>query len=552
MADEKFQLVTSINPSDNALLMDSWDMMLAAYMIVLGYSDDVSFNIEHGLTFPRGHAFNEYSSSVLFKVDKFIKLAERALPVGKVKALDTPANWIKWAQSKGYDTSHLNPEHHIKTLEFILQDYENRPDISPVAVPEIIEAHKKNLSNWQSPYLTTRATTPPQAEALPDAGAGNQGDKITTSKNQAYDSNDGKPQERQDIRGDVMAISVLPPKLTLEQKAKLKKLDSRLSIIDIASLRYANDKDLIKPYAFEIAEACLKGELDFIHDVLSLDWRFICDNPEQGAMLGLPLDYETSPWPGSPEYSDINSGCCLESEWLGDGQPKPAYKYNDPLSRLRRFNANNWGHDAFNHLRCDYAEGGRCFIDAEPFKQWLIKNGDYPLPDDCLLNKWFESAIRADNYLRANWPKSDQAQAQALLDIGAGNATAVCFKEPVTDETPSLTQTEEPKPWLVHDPAERLAALFDPVPVETLAQMFPVDKHASLDQWQKWSGRASRNGLNAARVERAKFNPYKAGMWLVDKGAKGWDVAHIYRVLGKNLPPRSIYESDADLLKGDL
>lgn len=220
-----------------------------------------------------------------------------------------------------------------------------------------------------------------------------------------------------------MAISVLPPPLTLEQKAKLKKLDSRLSIIDIASLRYANDKDLIKPYAFDIADACLNGELNFLHGVQSLDWRFICDNPDINPAGGFP-----APFIGCDELlgdincqNDSSSVYCLESEWNGVDEPPPAFKKNDIASKRKRFFHNNYRSSAFDLLRCGYAEGGRCFIDAEPFKQWLIKNGDYPLPDDCLLNKWFESAIRADNYLCANWPKSDADQAEAVGDAGAGS-----------------------------------------------------------------------------------------------------------------------------------
>ena len=134
-----------------------------------------------------------------------------------------------------------------------------------------------------------------------------------------------------------------------------------MCIKDIAALRYPDDKTLITAYAFEIAEACLKGELDFIHGVLSHDWRWLCDHPEHETINNLPLDHETSLWPGSPEYSNVNSCWCLESEWVGDEQPKPAYKYNDPLSKLKRFNANNWGSEAFNFYRFDYADGGAMF-----------------------------------------------------------------------------------------------------------------------------------------------------------------------------------------------
>lgn len=186
MDDEKLQMMALTKPSAIELLMDTWDIMLAAHMIVLGYSDDASFNIEQGLSYPQGHACNEYSRTALSKIDKFIKLAERAFPAGKVKAVDTPVNWIKWAESKGYNTNRLNPEHNIQTLEFILSNYENRPDISPLPVPEILEAHKKNLLNWQSPYLTTDKAA--KAEPLADAGASSQADIEPTSAKVAQDN----------------------------------------------------------------------------------------------------------------------------------------------------------------------------------------------------------------------------------------------------------------------------------------------------------------------------------------------------------------------------
>lgn len=79
-----------------------------------------------------------------------------------------------------------------------------------------------------------------------------------------------------------------------------------------------------------------------------------------------------------------------------------------------------------------------------------------------------------------------------------------------------------------------LAALFDPLPVEALEKMFPAG-----GKWVAWADKAASNGLQDARVARAKFNPYKAGLWFVRKGAKDWDDARLYRTLTNNLPARS-------------
>lgn len=81
-----------------------------------------------------------------------------------------------------------------------------------------------------------------------------------------------------------------------------------------------------------------------------------------------------------------------------------------------------------------------------------------------------------------------------------------------------------------------LAALFDPVPVNALEKTFPAN-----GQWTAWAERAKRNGLkDAAKEDRGLFNPYKAAMWFVKQGINGWDLARCYRVLGNNLPARSL------------
>lgn len=84
------------------------------------------------------------------------------------------------------------------------------------------------------------------------------------------------------------------------------------------------------------------------------------------------------------------------------------------------------------------------------------------------------------------------------------------------------------------DNEEKLISLFDPVPIEALETMFPAK-----GKWKGWAEHAKSNGLSNARVSRAKFNPYKAGMWFVQKGEQGWDVDRLYRVLANKLPLRS-------------
>lgn len=127
-----------------------------------------------------------------------------------------------------------------------------------------------------------------------------------------------------------------------------------------------------------------------------------------------------------------------------------------------------------------------------------------------------------------------------------GDAAPAAKLEAGADSSPSADDMEEQAP-AADDHDEILAALFDPMPVEALAKMFPTDNDATTAQWRKWADKAKANGLIDARENR-KFNPYKAGKWFVSKGARGWDTVRLYRTLAKNLPPRS--RDDAHLLTG--
>lgn len=94
-------------------------------------------------------------------------------------------------------------------------------------------------------------------------------------------------------------------------------------------------------------------------------------------------------------------------------------------------------------------------------------------------------------------------------------------------------------------PDESLAALFDPVPVTALENMFKAD-----GKWANWAERASKNGLKNSKISRGLFNPYKAGIWFLHRSIEGWDIARLNRTLINNLPARS--RDNAYLLKQDI
>ena len=107
----------------------------------------------------------------------------------------------------------------------------------------------------------------------------------------------------------------------------------------------------------------------------------------------------------------------------------------------------------------------------------------------------------------------------------------------ITNKSIQVTTSE------TNNPSD-LSELFDPVPLSVLKTLFP-----KAGNWESHAERASRNGLKAARVKRAMFNPYKAARWLVSQKKCEYDWAWCKRILKKQLPDRSL--DSAHLLNVD-
>ena len=88
-----------------------------------------------------------------------------------------------------------------------------------------------------------------------------------------------------------------------------------------------------------------------------------------------------------------------------------------------------------------------------------------------------------------------------------------------------------------------IANWFDPVPVASLEEMFPAG-----GKWKGWAEHAQANGLVTARLGRAKFNPYLAAMWFLQRNTPGWSQEKVYRTLAGNLPERSMHYHDRLLI----
>lgn len=152
---------------------------------------------------------------------------------------------------------------------------------------------------------------------------------------------------------------------------------------------------------------------------------------------------------------------------------------------------------------------------------------------------WLVSLDDAKQWLKSNNTSvnPDALEAEIADIIASADADIIpsAEKDEVgTDTSPSGDDCDKVR-----------AALFDPLPVEALAKMFEA-----AGKWKGWADKAKANGLIAARQGSALFNPYKAGVWFVLKGAEGWDLARLHRTLTNNLPARSLDKKH--LLTGDI
>lgn len=107
MQDDRNQYLMGMpDDLDPWLLCDVWDIDTACQLITLGCKQDIEKQRaikKLPVTAPHFHAFRARTICEVY--DRAKHIAE----LSKINDPDTPANWIKWAQSKGYSVAHLMP-----------------------------------------------------------------------------------------------------------------------------------------------------------------------------------------------------------------------------------------------------------------------------------------------------------------------------------------------------------------------------------------------------------------------------------------------------------
>ncbi len=113
-------LVAHPSPNDESMFYDSWDKDLAIKMIALGYQMDLDIMSDEKINWSADASGHDCYNTIFSTYWRIKGIAESSISAGQINDPDTPANWISWANGKGYNTDHLDPSKNIYSLEKIL------------------------------------------------------------------------------------------------------------------------------------------------------------------------------------------------------------------------------------------------------------------------------------------------------------------------------------------------------------------------------------------------------------------------------------------------
>ncbi len=198
-----------------------------------------------------------------------------------------------------------------------------------------------------------------------------------------------------------------------------------------------------------------------------------------------------------------------------------------------------------------YQQGTGPHIESESFPNSEVENVYKDLVDALADNlfdiEYFSPAaittegkgycgVRLDEFarwatLRVEWLDLPPELAALVSEKTKGDSAQTEAKAAPVSATPTEQSVDED-----------IASLFDGVGKQQLAAMFNAkqDTTNDLDLWTGYIQQANKNELKNARTSHGKYNPYKAGLWWLDKKKpKGWTLERLNKRLAKNLPERS-------------
>lgn len=137
--DEKnqFLLKLPLNHLDPYLDYDSWESELAVKMIVIGYRLDIQACWDDAKEWPFDSYGANRARNFIDVYQRGMSIAESSIAAGLLKSPDTPANWLAWAERKGYDVTHIKPQAppEIPTTDATPAPVADSTSNAPVATP---------------------------------------------------------------------------------------------------------------------------------------------------------------------------------------------------------------------------------------------------------------------------------------------------------------------------------------------------------------------------------------------------------------------------------
>ena len=109
MPDERNQFVQTNIQGEEWADYDSCGIEQACKLITLGYPVWLEGMAEEVKGWPLDCEGRDRFNTMTLVYNRALRIAKSSVHAGTIKEHDTPANWIKWAKSKGYSVAHLMP-----------------------------------------------------------------------------------------------------------------------------------------------------------------------------------------------------------------------------------------------------------------------------------------------------------------------------------------------------------------------------------------------------------------------------------------------------------
>ena len=115
---------------------DSWDAELAIRLITIGYNLDIKAYWDEAKDFPHGSTGWDAARAYIDVYQRGMSIAKSSIAAGLLRNPDTPANWLAWAERKGYSVTHLKSQAAAPApVPVVADSASNAPTLEPKTKP---------------------------------------------------------------------------------------------------------------------------------------------------------------------------------------------------------------------------------------------------------------------------------------------------------------------------------------------------------------------------------------------------------------------------------